>query len=412
MNKYPLYKDSGIEWVGYIPENWVTITFKYLISESNAGEVIDKNYWNVGRELLYTCQKIPIYSDFQKFPKNKKTQKEDLLLTRNGTPYIHLPKEGSIYSNVVQRVKLTENCYKDYVVYYLKFASKYLKGNGDIIESFNMDMWKNIMFSLPSLNEQKNISVYLNKKTIQLDELISKKQQLIELLKEKRQIMITEAVTKGLDDNAEMKDSGIEWIGAMPKHWELKKLKYKTKLKSIKANENDKTKKYTGLENVESWTGRHIHNNLENQEEVGDTSNLYDNGDLLFGKLRPYLAKCVITECEGRCSSEFLILKTVNYETKFLQYIMLTPLFIDLINSSTYGVKMPRASWDFVSNISLTVPPIKEQLKIVNFLNKKTVQFDSLIEKINKEIQLLEEKKQVMIYEAVTGKKKIDNSEK
>ncbi len=93
---YPQYKDSGIESLGEIPSHWDVTRLPYVIFENNAGEVIDKNFWGDGSELLYTCAKQPLLSDFRDFPARKRTGANDLLLTRNGTPYVHLPSEGAI----------------------------------------------------------------------------------------------------------------------------------------------------------------------------------------------------------------------------------------------------------------------------------------------------------------------------
>jgi type I restriction enzyme, S subunit len=100
-------KDSGVEWLGEIPAHWKVMKFAWLIKQSNAGEVIDRGYWDAGEGLLYSCQRTPICSDFDRFPDERRTEPGDLLVTRNGTPYVHLPEPGSMYTNVVQRVKLT-----------------------------------------------------------------------------------------------------------------------------------------------------------------------------------------------------------------------------------------------------------------------------------------------------------------
>ena len=133
-------KNSDIEWIGEIPFDWDLIKFKNLIEHSVSGEVIDKTYWNDGAELLYTCQKTPMQSTYNKFPNNKRTSKNDLLLTRNATPYVFIPVENSIYSNVVQKVTIKANWDKRYVRYAIQLGADEQRVNGDTIPSYNMEV--------------------------------------------------------------------------------------------------------------------------------------------------------------------------------------------------------------------------------------------------------------------------------
>jgi type I restriction enzyme S subunit len=126
---------------------------------------------------------------------------------------------------------------------------------------------------------------------------------------------------------------------------------------------------------------------------------------VLFGKLRPYLAKCIIADFDGRCTSELLVLRTTSYILpEYLCFLMLSPKFIDVVNSSTYGAKMPRASWDFIGNLQIPLPSIKEQEEIVEYLTEFMSRIDDLISDINTQIQKLKEYRQSLISEAVTGK--------
>ncbi|MWC27174.1 restriction endonuclease subunit S [Paenibacillus sp. MMS18-CY102] len=181
-----------------------------------------------------------------------------------------------------------------------------------------------------------------------------------------------------------------------------KKIKYLSTLINQKANDADNHKIYIGLENVEPKTSRLLIN--ENAPtEVDGQSNLFYKHNVLFGKLRPYLAKGFTADFEGRCSGEFLVLQTSDkISPVFLNYLMLSDHFIDDVNSSTYGAKMPRASWDYIGNIKVDVPTIEIQKSIVDFLNKRTHNIDLLISKKQKLIDLLQEKRQAIIDEVVT----------
>jgi len=202
----------------------------------------------------------------------------------------------------------------------------------------------------------------------------------------------------------EMKDSGIEWIGQIPRDWRQLKVKYIVNLRNVKSTyENDN--KYLGLENIESWTGRTIE--CEEDPIVDGISNVFFDNDVLFSKLRPYLAKCTIASGRGLCSSEFLVMQADLMVPSLLKYTLLTNSVIQTINASTYGAKMPRASWDFIKELSLCLPVSIEQRKISNFLDIKTAQFDSIIAKKEQLIAKLEEAKKSLISEVVTGKVKI-----
>ena len=138
-------------------------------------------------------------------------------------------------------------------------------------------------------------------------------------------------------------------------------------------------------------------------------STYFDCNSVLFGKLRPYLAKCIVTETTGICSDEFLVLKSKKLLSTVLKYIMLDAYFIDLVNSSTYGAKMPRVNWDFISNMKIPVMDMEEQLLIKNFIDDRKTKIDTIINKTKLQIEKLKEAKQSLISEAVTGKIEVLN---
>ncbi|MDK2934726.1 MAG: type restriction enzyme subunit [Clostridiales bacterium] len=234
--------------------------------------------------------------------------------------------------------------------------------------------------------------------------MIADKEKLIELLQEKRQAIISEVVTKGFNPNVKMKDSGVEWIGEIPEHWELQKIKYVANIRNVKASELDNDKVYIGLENIESKTGKLLIGDIDEQQNIEGTSNIFEVNDVLFGKLRPYLAKCIIANFSGRCTSELLVLRCSQVLPKYMFFLMLSEKFIDVVNSSTYGAKMPRANWDFIGNLKIPLPNKEEQKKIIEFLSKKSNEIDDLVSKIKEQIQKLKEYRQSLISEAVTGK--------
>lgn len=199
----------------------------------------------------------------------------------------------------------------------------------------------------------------------------------------------------------EYKPSNIGWIRDFPAHWELKRVKYVANRAEVKVEaDEDNPLPYIGLEHVEPWTGRLI--DLDDDLVPTGVSNRFVAGDTLFGKLRPYLAKACNVDFDGLCSSELLVLRGKTYDRKFLLYQLLSHGFINLVDSSTYGSKMPRASWDFIGICELPLPPFDEQQVIARFLDAKTAQIDALVAQKRQLIDKLKEKRQALIARTVT----------
>lgn len=170
------------------------------------------------------------------------------------------------------------------------------------------------------------------------------------------------------------KPSGVVWLGEIPGHWELRRLKYTANLINVKVDGADNDLPYTGLEHIESWTGRRVAPNGEATSE--GQANLYRRGDVLFGKLRPYLAKAHAAESDGICTGELLVLRPRAVAQRFLLDYVLNPDFIAVVDSSTYGAKMPRANWDYIGNLPALIPPSEEQRAIAAFLDRETARIE------------------------------------
>lgn len=199
----------------------------------------------------------------------------------------------------------------------------------------------------------------------------------------------------------ETRDSGIEWIGEIPKDWDTTKLKYLVQLRNEKTKENNSEIPYVGLEHVAPEVGRLMESYVPITDFTGDTID-YKKGDILFGKLRPYLAKAIEAECDGRCSSEFWVMHPKKIIGRFLLYSVLSNYFVACINHSTFGVKMPRAEWDFAGNQEISHPNVDVQTKIARYLDRKCNEIDTSIAAKEKSNALLKERRQSIIYETVT----------
>jgi len=192
-------KPSGVEWLGDVPEHWEVTRLARIVRSSNAGEVIDKGWWGRGDEVLYTCARQPLRSDYSAFPTAKRTTGRDLLLTRNGTPYVHRPVPDAIYSNVVQRVLLRGNHNREWVARALEASTRGMKGYGVSIESLNYDMWKVLLMLLPPREEQDDIIAEVDARTSTLARLIEATIREIDVVREYRTRLIADVVTGKLD---------------------------------------------------------------------------------------------------------------------------------------------------------------------------------------------------------------------
>ncbi|WMP16742.1 restriction endonuclease subunit S [Thiothrix lacustris] len=194
------------------------------------------------------------------------------------------------------------------------------------------------------------------------------------------------------------KNSGIEWLGEIPSNWQLTPLKRVLLLVSEKILSSKSNLSYIGMENIESWSGKLI----PSQTDVEGLANRFQKGDILFGKLRPYLAKVSLATDEGICSTEFLVYRTKTQSSIYVRYLLGSKQFINLVDASTYGSKMPRASADFIGVQHIPLPSIQEQTAIAHFLDQKTAQIDAAIAIKEQQIALLKERKQILIQQAVT----------
>jgi len=267
------------------------------------------------------------------------------------------------------------------------------------------DKFGDIMIPFPDFTEQQKIVSYLDRKTTLIDQAVHIKEKQIELLKEQRQIFIHRSVTRGLNPNVKLKHSGVEWIDDIPDHWVVNRLKYVLNLISIRTLSKLNPLKYIGMENIESWTNNYI----ETETETEGLASCYNTGDILFGKLRPYLAKVYLAKEDGICSTEFLIYRTVSDSYNgFFSLLMSSFEFINLIDSSTYGSKMPRANSEYIGNQFIPIPPKSEQIAISDYIKKHNNKINIAISLKEKEIEKLKEYKSTLINSAVTGKIKVN----
>ena len=198
------------------------------------------------------------------------------------------------------------------------------------------------------------------------------------------------------------KDSGVEWLGKVPEHWETLRIKRAVGLRNERRNDSPVGWPYIGLEDVEPESGKYAP--TENATRQSDESmvGVFRTGDVLYGKLRPYLRKAIVADQDGVCSTEFLVLSEGRATASWVHRWLLTPEVTQQIEAGCDGAKMPRADWEHVGSIPMPLPPSAEQIAISSALGRETARIDALIEKKTRFVELLKEKRQALITHAVT----------
>ena len=392
INRYDEYKEAEADSLGRLPKHWNYSLLKRWITVKS-GDMISSDEETESGTPIIGGNGIRSYTNKSNTPGNT------LVIGRVGAKCgcVHHIQEPFWASEHAFRVVEKKSINKRYLFHLLssldlnQFAIKTAQPllNTEIVET----QW---IFN-PPLSEQTQIARFLDRETAKIDALIAEQQRLIELLQVKRQAVISHAVTKGLNPNAPMKDSGVEWAPKLPEHWTAKHLKRNVRLLTEKT---DTTECHVGLENLEGWTGRFIQTESDFQSEgVG-----FEADDILFGKLRPYLAKVWLADRNGEAIGDFHVLRPYErVNPRFIQYQLLTREVVDLVDGSSYGAKMPRASWGFLGCLEMPSPPAEEQLAIACFLDRETAKIDALIAEAPRAIKLLQERRSALISAAVTG---------
>lgn len=198
------------------------------------------------------------------------------------------------------------------------------------------------------------------------------------------------------------KDSGVEWIGQVPAHWETLPIKRGAGLRNERRTDSPEGWDYVGLEDVEAESGRYAPTGTASRQSEDSMVGVFRAGDVLYGKLRPYLRKAIVTGDDGLCSTEFLVLRPGRSSAPWLHRWLLTTEVTQQIEAGCDGAKMPRADWDHVGSVPMPLPPPAEQSAIAAALDRETARIDALIAKKTCFIELLKEKRQALITHAVT----------
>lgn len=273
---------------------------------------------------------------------------------------------------------------------------------------------ENLEIPLPSLEEQKLISLYLDNKTKQIDLLIRKIERKIELLKEQRASLISQCVTEGLDPNVKMRDSGIEWIGEIPKHWQVQKLKYLVSYNQevlFETTDPDYEFHYIEIGDVDRSDGITINKKIRFKDSPSRARRVARPDDVIVSTVRTYLGAIgmIPNLKDVVCSTGFCVLRGKSKEINqgFLSFSVRSDWFISEINGNSYGVSYPAINSSELVESKIAVPPISEQVKIVAALVAKIQMLDRQIGYEREKVGLYREYRQALISSVVTGKMRV-----
>ena len=420
--RYPAYKDSGVEWLGEVPVGWELVRLKYavrMITQRTIDQNSNSNY--IGLENIESWTGRLIASEDTLDPEGQSGSFEsgDVLFGKL-RPYlakVHKATVDGICSTeiLVFRPKLVN---QDYLFYYL-LNSEFIKTvnsstYGTKMPRANWDFIGNLLIPNISLHDQHAIAAFLDRETARIDALIAKKQRFIELLEEKRQAFISHAVTKGLDPNVELKDSGVEWIGEVPAGWEIKKISYLADkitngyvgptrdifvnngviyLQSLHIKRNQIIFDYNYYVS-EEWSNKHPRSILKKGDVL-----IVQTGDI--GQVA-----VVPEEYEGANCHALIIISCTPTAMKgeYLSMLLNSTYGFNSLKRIQTGALHPHLNYHNVKEILIPVPPISEQLAIVEWIVQSSSKIDALINIITLQIEKLHEYRTVLISAAVTGK--------
>ncbi len=419
MKRYDKYKQTGSPWIGKIPQHWESKRLRFVCEFRNGYTPSKANpdFWTDGTIPWYRMEDIRDSGRHLKEAKQYVTEDAvkggglfdagSFILATTATIGEHAvlivdSLANQRFTNLKIRKSLNAVVDNEFFFYFLYVIDDYCKSTTKTatFAAVNIDDLKNFEVAIPPLQEQHRIVNYINNAISTYDAVISTQERRIALLEELKQSVITEAVTHGINPNATLRPSGIDWIGNIPQHWE--KLRFKNFITLITTPSISEQK--IGLENIESNSG----NFIETDSEYEGNGFEFQVNDVVYGKLRPYLRKVWKATFSGNAVGDFYVFRCKsNSISSFLQYLLLSDGFTKIANSSTFGAKMPRVSSEFILSLHYFLPPLSEQQEIVAYIESKIKPIDASIAKAKREIELLKELKQSVITEAVTGKIKV-----
>ena len=420
----PITKNQ--EWIGRIPLDWDLVKIKKHFFERNT-KVDDVSFPPLSVSKDGIVDQLENVSKSDNSENRKLVKRNDFVINsrsdRKGSSGIS-PRDGSVsLINIVLKPKNINPKYSEYLFKSYYFKEEFFRNGRGIhydLWSTRYELMKQILIPYPKIEEQNKIVEYLDNKTHQIDKLIKKIEQKIKLLKEHRTSLINEVITKGLNQNIEMKDSGVEWVGHIPIHWTKSRLDFLFRLygrvgwKSLKSDEYVKEGYvFLSTPNIKNKDIDYENVNYITEERYYESPEIMlENGDVLLVKDGSTLGIVNIVEDLPRpttVNSSIGVLKKISDSilSKFMYYHLSTHYHQNIINRIKGGMGVPHLFQSDIKKFIVLLPPITEQKEIVEYLDKKTVEIDKSTLYEQKRIKLLKEYKQSLISEVVTGKKRV-----
>lgn len=436
MNRYSSYKDSGEKWLGDIPSHWKMERWRFLLSENKEknsslkektqlqffyGEIVEKPNQSEDKEVLDTIKNYTV------------VKPGDIMINGLNLNYdfvsqrVARVKEEGVITSAYISIRNTEIANSKYYNYLLKAldAKKMFHGMGTGIRlTLSYKELKNQFLPCPSLEEQQAIASYLDSATSKIDAAIAREQKMIDLLNERKQIIINHAVTKGLNPNLKMRESGVEWISEIPVGWEILPLKSICKLgKGLQITKADLVEEGLpvvsyGQIHAKYNTRTHLSKNLiryvPTSYAKGNDSCKVNSNEFVVADTSEDLEGCgnmVFNDSDKKIYAGYhtVIIKSLKYDyPKYLAYLFTSQVWRKQIRSLVNGVKVYSITQSILKRTDILRPSADEQKAIIAYLDKKTKVIDATIKERINMIALLHERKQIIINDVVTGKIKVD----
>ena len=440
MRRYPEYKESGVEWIGEIPKNWEVLKAKH-VGSSNPSKNNPKTTCLKDRLVVFLPMervhtdgtidqelRLP-YSQL----KNGYTYFEegDILIAKvtpcfeNGK-IVHIKNLAtSVGFGSTEFIVIRPDLQKVFppFLYYIfrndpfRSIGKHFMTSAIGLKRVPTEFVENFRIPIPVYQEQVQIANFLDYKTEQIDELIRIKERRIELLQEQRTALINQVVTKGVDPNVEMKPSGVEWIGEIPKHWTLTRLKYVSSI-PVTYGINIEADRYTteGIRLIRitdiDESGSLRQKGVYLSEDCVPQEQILNSYDLLLSRSGATVGKSYLHLEKGKYASAGYLVR-FNFDdywtSKFIYYLTLSHFYRNWLEQQIIISTIQNVNGEKYSNFQLPIPSHQEHKQIVQFLNCKTQQIDELITAERRKIELLKEYRQSLISEVVTGKIDVRN---
>ncbi|WP_313057656.1 restriction endonuclease subunit S [Stutzerimonas nitrititolerans] len=429
--KYPEYKNSGHEWVGEIPSHWYVYRSKNIFSERNVKALESDEQLTASQKYGVIPQRLFSELEGQKVMQVilgrdilKKAEVNDFVISmrsfQGGLEFCSY--SGAVSSAYVPLYANREidNRFFKHLFKSVSFISA-LQNTSNLVrdgQALRYNNFVQLSLPFPSLNEQRTIGAFLDHETARIDALIEDQQRLIELLKEKRQAVISHAITKGLDPTVPMKDSGVEWLGEVPAHWKVSKLGHYAQIltgfpfpsASFSHDESDVRLLRGANIGVGSlkWIDT-VYWELNEGDEL--SSYLMTEGQIVLGMDRPWISEGMriarVTQDDMPClllQRVAAITPNAGINDEYLYCLLASELFKAYVEPDLTGVSVPHISPEQILSFQIPVPHIDEQRKISRFIKDQLDQMSALFQQASESVELLQERRAALISAAVTGK--------